>query len=226
MACEARQSAGVSSAEGRYDPVYQMLLANRCCTHLGDIMSARAMTEASGETRWERPPALRMLHSVAGDWLALVRRFRDAATAQAAAEALPRRRRDRHPDAPPRRPLFASRDLPAPELVRQAEAVCPAADPVASPRAPAPMSDAQIAQLMAAATARPIPVPPPCPAPVSQGWTRSLPRVATGDLTALADRFEQGTARQTPAAEDVEAALAKALATLRKLAEGHPVRPR
>lgn len=182
------------------------------------------MTDVSGEARWERPPALRILRAVAGDWRALVRRFRDAATAQAAAEALPRRRRDRHPDAPPRRPLFASRDLPAPVLVRQAAATGPAADPLAPPRAPAPMSDAQIAQLMAAATARPVPVPPPSQPQMSPGWERSLPRVATGDLTALADRVEQGANRS--ATEDVEAALAKALATLRKLAEGHPVRPR
>lgn len=179
------------------------------------------MTDASGETRWTRPPALRMLHAVAGDWLALVRRFRDAAAAQAAAEALPRRRRDRHPDAPPRRPLFASRDLPAPEAVHQAEAMLPTADPLAAPRAPEPMSDAQVAQLMAVATARPVPVPPRVP----PQWERRLPRVATGNLAALADRFEQGAARP-PAAEDVEAALAKALATLRKLAEGHSVRSR
>lgn len=182
------------------------------------------MTEASGE----RPPALRMLHAVAGDWLGLVRRFRDAAAAQAAAETLPRRRRDRHPDAPPRRPLFASRDLPAPEALRQAEATLPAADSLVPPRAPEPMSDAQIAQLVATATARPVPVPPPCPPQMSPDWERSLPRIARGNLAALADRFEQRTARSAPAPapEDVEAALAKALATLRKLAEGHPTRSR
>jgi len=199
-------------------------------------MNARAIVESGREAEWGRASTLGLLRLAAADCRALVRRFRDAAGAQAAAESLPRRRRDRHPDAPPRQPLFASRDLPALDTPpRQPARTDQDVPPL--PRAPEPLSDAQIAQLMAAATARPVPVPLPSPSapssPPAQGWERSLPRVASGDLAALARRFEQGGACQplsqpvSCAAEETEAALAKALATLRNLAtQGRSARPR
>jgi len=203
-------------------------------------MNARAIIESGREAEWERASTLGLLRLAAADCRALVRRFRDAAGAQAAAEALPRRRRDRHPDAPPRQPLFASRDLPAFDSQRPQQARADM-DLPPLPRAPEPLSDAQIAQLVAAATARPVAVPPPSlsvPAPSAaqraQGWERSLPHVATGELTTLAARFEQGAAGpflSQPATsgtvDDTEAALAKALATLRSLAtQGRAARPR
>lgn len=221
MARGRRQSAGVGGVGRSLRSCLPNSASESALHHLGNDMNASAMTDGGSEAGWERPPAPRLLHAMAREWSALVRRFRDAAAAQGVAETLPRRWRDHHPDAPPRRPLFASRDLPIVESSAQTE-MRPAADPVVLPRAPEPMSDAQIAQLMAAATARPMPVPV-LAHPVSQelpGWARSPSPVATGDLMALTDRFERG-ARGCRSAEAVEADLAKALATLRKLAEPH-----
>lgn len=70
---------------------------------------------------------------------------------------LPRRRRDRHPDAPPRPPLFASRDLPPVEEAERLD------DHPAAPAAPAP--DAPVSFSAAVALARPAPMPPPMPPP-------------------------------------------------------------
>lgn len=126
-------------------------------------------------------------------WGALIRLVRgDAGDSQDA--SLSRRRRDRHPDAPPRPPLFASRDLPAhdaempidasddqdfaaPEsgfaaqslaeavtLARPQTVMAPFAAP---PRSPEPMSEAEIARVMSGLPARavaPAPVEPDAPA--------------------------------------------------------------
>lgn len=217
-------------------------------------MNARAAIKMNGLSRMERVSAAHMLRAMVSDWSALMRRFRDAASGDvASSEALPRRRRrDRHPDAPPRQPLFASRDLPPPDVARRGVASLPAGEAIAPPRAPEPMSEAQIAQLMATATARPIAVPVVperlirrCPTaatlePRELRPARSLPCVAD-NLALLADRFESAAARHAdaalipppeasiseapltaPAEMDAmaaEVALAKALATLRKLAE-------
>lgn len=89
--------------------------------------------------------------------------------------ALSRRRRDRHPDAPPRPPLFASRDLPprdgavaasdafdaAPLCLSDAVAFMqprPAAAIAPPPRSPDPMSDADIAHILSAVPASPAPL--------------------------------------------------------------------
>ena len=167
-------------------------------------------------------------------WEALIRRVR-ARSAGARHDPdqalLVRRRRDRHPDAPPRPPLFASRDLPAPDQDISAEIApraMPAMPPIEAglrfdpPRSPAPMSEAEIAGMLAARPAaaadslcrsatvpdasavdRPAPIKPeqPLAAPqpvalVETVRTLDLPLIEGADLAALSARFETGMARR------------------------------
>jgi hypothetical protein len=116
-------------------------------------------------------------------WDALVRLVRGETDNEGlpSEDMLTRRRRDRHPDAPPRPPIFASRDLPslqarAPDAVEKpddaAPMVAPAETSISSirapepvplalssamdllPRSPEPMSEAEIARTIAALTSR------------------------------------------------------------------------
>lgn len=97
-------------------------------------------------------------------WSALLRRVRGHSGHEDQDQAvLVRRRRDLHPDAPPRPPLFASRDLPmpdadmsppaaatpdpAPPLLVEARDALPLS--VDLPRSPPPMSEADIAETLA-----------------------------------------------------------------------------
>lgn len=177
-------------------------------------MNARMMTltmdgegalGASGPARW-----LAMVL----DWPLRMRRIGEvhAGAARSGSKATvdnaPRRRRGRHPDAPPRRPLLASRDLPSVGATHQFRA--PVIAPVAPPRSPAPLSDAEIAQLMAAATARPIAIPVAPDMPAERLSANAVPLPALP--ATIADDMENDAAA-------IEAALDKALATLRKLAE-------
>ena len=173
-------------------------------------------------------------------WGALIRLVRGGFQdeTEGRADALPRRRRDRHPDAPPRPPLFASRDLPPAEPPAQpsasatlAEAAAQArvaaaaeagAFDVAPPRSPEPMSEDEIATLVATMPPRvaarpsfeapapeaealelteqaieiePASVPAPAAAPTG---VRSidLPLIEGADLATLAARFERGLAKR------------------------------
>lgn len=121
-------------------------------------------------------------------WGALLRRVRGHtgdAHANPDQAVLVRRRRDLHPDAPPRPPLFASRDLPTPDAelnppVATTPDLSPLPQPIVEaqdapsltvdlPRSPPPMSEADIAQTLAgrlaAMTGSPAPAAPvPAPA--------------------------------------------------------------
>lgn len=135
--------------------------------------------------------------------------------------ALARRRADAHPDAPPRRPIFARSDLANTTLLRpkpaqrsfESEAdprVIISAEGLRMPAAPEPM---------AVEVDMPVPEPVPEPLPLEQPVSaadniyapmgravaeapevseRPLARPALEnlDITALADRFEQGLARR------------------------------
>ncbi|MBN8829754.1 MAG: hypothetical protein J0G94_03795 [Sphingomonadales bacterium] len=153
--------------------------------------------------------------------------------------SLKRHRRDRHPDAPPRPPLYASRDLPP---------AVPPSDPCALsrlPRAPEPLSDEEIARLVAALPPR-----------RSMAGRRDLPFIDHSDSEAvspaarpsqderlplsqseLAIRAALHALRMTAGADDlqpaprvdteIEQALSSALATLRLLTQnGCPTSPR
>jgi len=151
-------------------------------------------------------------------------------------KSLNRRRRDRHPDAPPRPPLSAYRDLPMPadlpaideavaetvaapfQPVSLSEAVALSQPPRfhAPPRAPEPMSEDEIAELIAAMPSRqeaaqrhapmadPTPVvalphfqPAPLPAAAVQSTEPAeFPLIEGADLGALAARFERGLAKR------------------------------
>lgn len=175
-------------------------------------MNARMMMlTMDGPGPLEASGAVRSWLATALDWSLLTRRIRAmqaGADPAAAVDNALRRRRDRHADAPPRRPLLASRDLPPVGAAHAFRA--PVITPVAPPRSPAPLSDAEIAQLVAAATARPIasPLTPDMPPERLSSNAAPMP-----DLPAtVADGPESDAAA-------IEAALDKALATLRKLAE-------
>jgi|GEM_PF-3002704 len=166
-------------------------------------------------------------------WNALIRLVRGGFHEDA--DTLSRRRRDRHPDAPPRPPLFASRDLPPhddqpaissapasepfaadpaltvppPYVPSFAEAVAratpvsatPPAEEILMPRAPAPLSDEEIAQAVAAIPPRETVAPAPAaayaPAEKPSGTAGlDLPLIEGADLAALAARFERGVAKR------------------------------
>lgn len=172
-----------------------------------EMMHARK--QSSGGSAW-------------GSLIRLVRGgFHDNAEAQDG--ALNRRRRDSHPDAPPRPPLFASRDLPSPEPVEAMAPVAEAAAPVqpavagfsdalaraapepvvtpmpepVMPRAPAPLSEEEIAHVVAA-----IPRRAPAPRSLPRGTTSELlreldlPLIDGTDLCALAARFERSLTKR------------------------------
>jgi len=158
-------------------------------------------------------------------WEALMRRVRGRGEDDPAQAVLARRRRDRHPDAPPRPPLFASRDLPAPDGAADdapAEAAAlpspvPAPAPMSGmriaspvvtepcvdlPRSPPPMSEEEIARLLGGPQA---PATLPESAPPRHGLSPSLieavraldlPEIEGADLAALSARFESGVARR------------------------------
>lgn len=162
---------------------------------------------------------------------------RPSATIHHLHDALPRRRADLHPDAPPRPPLMASRDLPAVEspperrvpaaaewrAAAPAEGMAPAAEPVRHerepiqprplPRSPQPLSDAQLDAL------RRLLVDSPAPASGSEhlrddeGETNAsgeISRDAAGaPLESLVDRFERQVERRI-AMEQAMSAVAKA----------------
>jgi hypothetical protein len=179
-----------------------------------------------------------------GALLRLVRGgFHDNGDAQ---DNLSRRRRDRHPDAPPRPPLSASRDLPPPEpvsavvepapvevaafvapvesaptvaaptlaevIAHAAPAPMAAPDPLSSfdmPRAPVPLSEEEIAHVVAA-------MPPRKAAAASTApfvrescatllRTLNLPLIADADLGALAARFERSVAKREAVAQAAQA---------------------
>lgn len=132
------------------------------------------------------------------------------------ADPLPRRREDMHPDAPPRAPLIASRDLPAVELapvqltvVETVSAPPPAAAPQTYvspvrdttnetrarplPRSPEPLSETDInwvRDLLAQREAKIRPVTTDAPLPVSG------PTLVNDSLMAMLDRFEQGVSQR------------------------------
>jgi len=194
-------------------------------------MNARATMTLNAPVRLEPVQAPRSWFAAAFDWSVLTRMW---GAQPGEADRLPRRRRDRHPDAPLPRPLLASRDLPPADA---GHGPGPIIAPVAAPRSPAPMSDAQIAQLMAAATARPVAIAmtphgaaapsSPARAPVECGARLSrdgADRPAEPRASAVAAPCPPAIVAAVPDQLDmdvaaVEAALAKALATLRKLAE-------
>lgn len=143
---------------------------------------------------------------------------RPSATIHHLHDALPRRRADLHPDAPPRPPLMASRDLPAVEGLPErripataelrtappAEAVPPvepvrqAREPIQPrplPRSPQPLSDAQLDALRRLLV--------DSPAPASQHVPGGAP------LESLLDRFERQVERRI-AMEQAMSAVAKA----------------
>lgn len=187
-------------------------------------MHARAMMTMNGPARPEQGQRLRWWLATACDWSMLMRRPGSRATdAPNAADNLRRRRRDRHPDAPPRRPLLASRDLPPAETVHGLAGTMAVITPIAPPRSPEPMSDAQIAQLIAAATARPVAIPAAAQTAPAMPDTGSCRNVAIAS-PAAAEAFPPATPALGPDmdAAAVEAALARALATLRKLAASAP----
>lgn len=122
------------------------------------------------------------------------------------------RRADAHPDAPPRAPLHAQRELGTPFL--QVRAAAP--EPVAAPPPPPPVEQplpADLDQPLAAFdpgafAARParfgpgeriatfdLPVPPPAPAPPPR---REPVRPTEATITALLDRLERGVAQRAP----------------------------
>ncbi len=156
--------------------------------------------------------------------------------AEAGQQAIDERRRvDLHPDAPPRAPLLASRDLPPLSLVPVVE---PEPEPSGRfatairetsaaerdrplPRAPEPLSDTDVEQLRA-----PVVQQAPSPAPASPSIA-VMPAVTEG--TPLADllaRFEAGVDQRLAAtgrvvvdepAPEADMALREALDTLRQL---------
>lgn len=133
-------------------------------------------------------------------WRALIRRVRGLAPDDAA--MLARRRADRHPDAPPRAPLSASRDLPP---------VGPVVSSVSSPRhADRHIEFSQgIAPSIAAGSREPAlsrspmahaadaPGAPLEPDEDAGAPVADLPLIADADLAALVVRFEQGLAKRT-----------------------------
>jgi len=170
-------------------------------------------------------------------WDALVRLVRGETGDEgpSSEDVLSRRRRDRHPDAPPRPPIFASRDLPSPHTpVQEQDGIehpddtalvaarasyifeashQPEPAPVALPgtidllpRSPEPMSDAEIAQTIAALTSREAQAPvedamssaKPALAQDARwsGLPVDLPLIEDADIAGLAARFERGIAKR------------------------------
>jgi hypothetical protein len=156
----------------------------------------------------------------------------------AVVDLLPRRRQDLHPDAPPRPPLVASRDLPVVTELTVVESqpdsapppVMPCVSPIRDrtgevrprplPRAPAPLSDADLSWVRGLLAERdaqkasvaapeatprmPHPVPlteimiPPVAAPIGDSFEISEPgdSESSDSLLSLVDRFEQGIAQR------------------------------
>jgi hypothetical protein len=173
-------------------------------------------------------------------WGALIRLvrggFHDDVDVQRA--MLARRRRDRHPDAPPRAPLFASRDLPPPEADTPAGAhedaatgavITPLVEvatrlevvpQVAPPRAPEPFSDEELAEAVAGLPPRRVTLPVRART-VDLLDDIDLPLIPGANIIDLAARFEQGLAKRQVVihAEEAQHALAERL----PLAQGDPV---
>lgn len=154
-----------------------------------------------------------------------------------------RSRRDQHPDAPPRTPLLASRDLPAhgteplqteapTETARDAMntdgKITPLAEmaarlegfaPAVPPRAPEPFSDEELAEAIAALPPRRVTLPVRA-RPADLLDELDLPLVPGANVIDLAVRFEQGLARRQAVihAEEAQHMLAERL----PLAQGDP----
>jgi len=127
--------------------------------------------------------------------------------ADADTDLLPRRRGDRHPDAPPRAPLMASRDLPAAIELSIVEAA-----PVSEPANEPPMAYVSpVRDTTHEDRPRPLPRSPEPLSDSDLGWVRGLlsergdksvtddatpARPSEGSLLAMVDRFEQGVSRR------------------------------
>jgi hypothetical protein len=121
------------------------------------------------------------------------------------------RRADAHPDAPPRPPLLATRDLGTPflEVTAKAEAAeLPAPEPlftarhVAAPvEQPLPMDLEQPLSAFDPDAIRDVPMPPPVALPP----LRHAPRPAVFDATERFETFELTPIRRTPAPRPIPA---------------------
>ncbi len=133
------------------------------------------------------------------------RRRADRDEAETEAEMPRLRRRDFHPDAAPRPPLFAGSELGEPELELTQEPepeteVEPAPEPELQltprlRRAWLPETPAETAE-EPAQEPEIEPSPEPFPAPVA----KEVPRAQYGSISELLDRLEQGLARRRPGA--------------------------
>ena len=147
------------------------------------------------------------------------------------------RRADAHPDAPPRPPVRAARDLGQPFL----DPVVPPEPELALPRdldTPMAMFDPEALPMVPAApppTVRPLfrPAVEPEPQPVAEAeFPPPSPEEPVADpvqpapsLSALIDRLDQGLQRRRgeradPGADAANAGLASALGALRRMARG------
>lgn len=147
------------------------------------------------------------------------------------------RRADAHPDAPPRPPVRAARDLGQPFL----DPVVPPEPELALPRdldTPMAMFDPEALPMVPAApppTVRPLfrPAVEPEPQPVAEAeFSPPSPEEPVADpvqpapsLSALIDRLDQGLQRRRgeradPGADAANAGLASALGALRRMARG------
>lgn len=143
------------------------------------------------------------------------------------------RRADAHPDAPPRPPVRAARDLGQPFL----DPVAPTEPEVALPRdlnTPMAMFDPEALPMVPAApppTVRPLFRPAAEPEPVAEAEPEPAPEPApepvqpTPSLSTLIDRLDRGLQRRRgervdPGADAANAGLASALGALRRMARG------
>lgn len=145
------------------------------------------------------------------------------------------RRADAHPDAPPRPPVRAARDLGQPFL----DPVAPTEAEVALPRdlnTPMAMFDPEALPVVPAApppSLRPLFRPEPEPEPVAEAEPAPQPPEEPAaepvqpapSLSALIDRLDQGLQRRRgdrvePDADAANAGLASALGALRRMARG------
>lgn len=165
------------------------------------------------------------------------------ASQESGPERLARHKADLHPDAPPRTPLMASRDLPQLDaaIVRTREARS-RNDPRPLPRAPDPLSDTDLHDMWTllkdspadrglSVAARPAAEPPVADsgegAPLmslldrfEQGIAHRVALRDAADARSRLDRPDMGSTAPLPVAQptpDIDAALNAALATLRKL---------
>lgn len=135
-------------------------------------------------------------------WDAFKRFVRGGAQPAAVRDDVPlrkRRRRDRHPDAPPRPPLFASRDLPPPDLIDPQESPAPKSDPIAAPvPADAVRFAAPAPRILAPAPAD-LPSAPPAPAAPDIALPRSPAPLSDAEIATAVATLPPLAARPAPA---------------------------